>query len=394
MKIAINGTGVAGPTLAWWLKRYGFEPILFERSPSLRTGGYIIDFWGAGYDIAEKMGIVPELKKKGYFVKSMRIMQEDGKKSFNLSTEPLIKAVGGRYISIKRSDLAASIFTACQNIETRFGVYVKELQQLQDGVLLELSDGSREKFDLLIGADGLHSSIRSMITRSDEKNEFSLGAHVAAFTLSGYHPREESIYLTYPTLGKQVARFSLRNDETLFLFTFRSEFMKQMPKNTEEEKALIQEIFKDMPWEIPNILSRINETNDFYFDSVSQIRMKNWCSQRVALIGDAAACASLLAGEGTGLAMIEAYVLAGELYQAKGDYRIAFKNYEDRLQKFIQKKQKSALQMISFFAPESRFKLALAKIVLKASSLPILSHLFLGRLAKDKIDLPNYLSPE
>jgi 2-polyprenyl-6-methoxyphenol hydroxylase-like FAD-dependent oxidoreductase len=149
-----------------------------------------------------------------------------------------------------------------------------------------------------------------------------------------------------------------------------------------------------MPWEIPNILSRINETNDFYFDSVSQIRMKNWCSQRVALIGDAAACASLLAGEGTGLAMIEAYVLAGELYQAKGDYRLAFKNYEDRLQKFIQKKQKSALQMISFFAPESRFKLALAKIVLKASSLPILSHLFLGRLAKDKIDLPNYLGPE
>jgi len=143
-----------------------------------------------------------------------------------------------------------------------------------------------------------------------------------------------------PAIGKQVSRVSLRDNTTLFLFTFRSEFVKQRPRDTEEEKSIIRSVFADMGWEVPGILERLDDVTDLYFDHISQIQMASWSMGRVALVGDAAACVSLLAGEGTGLAILEAYVLAGELYVAKGDYVIAFRNYEKRLRNLLIQKQK------------------------------------------------------
>jgi 2-polyprenyl-6-methoxyphenol hydroxylase-like FAD-dependent oxidoreductase len=339
------------------------------------------------------MGILPDLQQKGYLMESLRIVDREGKKNASLNTAALRFLVGGRFLSIARSDIAATIYHACKEVQTRFATHITGIDQRADGVMVQLSDGSKEKFDLVIGADGLHSHIRSLVFGPDKQYERSLGAYVSAFTLPGYRPRDELTYVAYPAPNRQIARISLRDDKTLFLFTFRSELVGRKPENINEEKAVLRSAFADMGWEAPAILARLDEVTDFYFDHVSQIHMDRWSDGRIALIGDAAACASLLAGEGTGLAIAEAYVLAGELHRSKGDFAAAFRQYEERLRPFLIKKQQSALKMIAFFAPKNSFQVALGKLAIRASSIPFLANLLIGRTLRDDIDLPDYESP-
>lgn len=390
MKIAINGIGVAGPALAWWLKKFKFEPVLFERAPRLRTGGYIIDFWGVGYDIAEKMGILPELKKRGYKMEALELVNQKGRKTSGLNTKVLQSVTQDRFISIARSEVSAALFHACQGVEARFGTFIEAIEPSSQGVLVGLSDGSQEKFDLVVGADGLHSQVRSLVFGPEERFEKSLGVYVSAFTLKGYQPRKELTYISHAAPMRQVSRASLRNDETLFLFTFASDLVDSAPQKPDEEKALLRKVFGEMSWEVPQILSRLDEVDDFYFDRVSQIHMEQWTQDRVALLGDAAACISLLGGEGTGLAITEAYVLANELSLAGGDFERAFQNYQERLMPFLKEKQKSAKGMLFFFCPKNRFDLFLRNLVIKASSIPLLSKFLLGRTVQDHIALPDY----
>ncbi|WP_019216053.1 FAD-binding domain [Legionella tunisiensis] len=353
MRVAINGAGIAGPTLAWWLKRYGYEPVIFEKAPTLRKGGYVIDFWGAGYDIAEKMGLLPELKEQGYLIENLCILNRNGTKNSNINTMALTKAVNNRFLTIRRSDLAATLYHACKNtgVEIRFGEHILAVEQHHDAAVVSISNGQKEKFDLVIGADGLHSQIRSNVFGSSEHYEKDIGAYVVAFTLSNYEPRDELTYMICPVPTKQAARVSLRDNKTLFLFTFRSELLKSDHQNENDIKTILASIYGDMGWpEVNKALSNLDNTDDFYFDRVSQIHMDKWSKNRVALIGDAAACASLLAGEGSGLAMIEAYVLAGELYKANGNYELAFQKYEDKLKSFLMKNKNRIGQPLSLCA--------------------------------------------
>ena len=390
MRIAINGCGVAGPALAWWLKKYGYEPVMYEKAPALRTGGYVIDFWGVGYDIAEKMGILSALEETGYKMESLEIVGHNGKKKAHMDVQAMNRVVNNRFISIARSDVSRTLYNACEDIETCFDKYITNIEQNEFCVTAQLSDGSEEKFDLVIGADGLHSHVRSFTFGPTESYAHDMGVYVAAFRAEGYQPHNDLVYILHQDVKKQVARVSLRNNKTLFLFTFRSELTDKVPQNTADEKQLLRDVFHDTGWEVPSILACLDNTDDFYFDSVSQIRMDHWSKGRVALIGDAAACASLLAGEGTGLAIAEAYVLAGELHRANGDYKEAFRNYEHRLQDFLKGKQKSARKMVSFFAPANHFEMWLVRMIVSASSNPYLSKFLLGSTLRDDITLPQY----
>ncbi len=124
MRIAINGTGVAGPTLAWWLKRYGHDPVLFEQAPKLRIGGYVIDFWGVGYDVAEKMGLLPALYEKGYVMESLRMVNRHGRKTTGLDVGVFRALTNNRYMSIARGDIASTIFLQCEGMTCRLCVSV------------------------------------------------------------------------------------------------------------------------------------------------------------------------------------------------------------------------------------------------------------------------------
>lgn len=390
MKIAINGCGIAGPALAWWLKHYGYTPILFEKAPELRQGGYLIDFWGLGHEIAEKMGLIDEIKSQGYDIPFLPSVDDDGKVITGLNVQKLRELTKGQLTSIVRSDLSATLYHACVDIDARFGTYVVNAEQTSDQVILTLSDGSIEKCDLLIGADGLHSHVRHIAFGDKAQFEKPLGIHICALTIANFQPDDDFMCVGYPGIKKQYLRIKMRDEKTLCLFSFRSELLTPEIKKLNDEKAWIREIFKEMKWEVPGILSKLDAVEDFYFDTVSQIKMDKWHNNRIALLGDAAACVSLLGGEGTGLGILEAYVLAGELHKAKGDHRIAFNAYEQRLKNFLEQKQKAALSTKIFFAPKNRFEIFLIRMMMRASNNRFLPTFIFGSLLKDKMTLPVY----
>jgi 2-polyprenyl-6-methoxyphenol hydroxylase-like FAD-dependent oxidoreductase len=388
MRIAINGTGVAGPTLAYWLRKAGYEPVLFEKAPALRTGGYLIDFWGLGYEIAERMGIVRTLRESCYLIEQMRMVDDGGRDEASLDATAMRELLEGRFISVARADLAAALFGACEGIPAHFGLSITAIEQVGDGVIATLSDGRKERFDLVIGADGLHSQVRELAFGLEAQFETFLDCYVAAFRVAGYPRRDELTYVSHTVPKRQVARVSLRNDETLVLLVCRAELIDDPPE--EQQRVALRRAFGDMGWEVSEILAGMDEADYVYFDRVSQIHLTRWYSGRIGLLGDAAACPSLLAGEGTGLAMIEAYVLAGELRRADGDFTRAFAAYDARLRPFVTAKQKGAVWFRGFFAPETTLGLKVRNFAVNALNTRFFAKWLLGRSLNDDLELPHY----
>src|SRR5215216_2833907 len=381
MKVLISGGGIAGPTLAYWLQKSGHEVLLVEHSPRLRSGGYVIDFWGVGYDIAEKMGLIPRIRELGYQVREVRFVDRHGRKRGGFVVDVFGRMTNGRFTSLPRSELAATIYhTIDGNVETVFGDSIARIEDASNSLRVSFDHAAPREVDLVIGADGLHSHIRELAFGPEASFEVSLGYHVAAFELDGYQPRDELVYVSHGVPGRQISRFSLRDDKTLFLFIFRDEYMStENPSSEQERKSVLTNAFADIGWECPRILSAMEEVSGVYFDRVSQIRMDRWTKGRAALIGDAAACVSLLAGEGTELAMAEAYVLAGELRDCEGDPIAAFARYQGHMIPFLQRKQDSAAKFASSFAPKSAFGVTFRNVVSRLLRMPSFADFFVGR---------------
>lgn len=390
MKIAISGAGVAGPSLAYWLHRTGHEPTLIERAPHFRTGGYVIDFWGVGYRVAQLMGIEAPVREAGYQVQLIRSVRPDGRDRARLGVEAFRRATGGKFTSLPRGDLAANIYTSIEDdVETIFGDCISAIDEHSDGVRVSFAQAKAREFDLVIGADGLHSDVRRLRFGHEPNAEHYLGCLVAACVVEGYRPRDELAYVTHSQPGRSVGRFSLRGDRTMFLFVFRSAQATD-PGELAARKALLQLEFGDAGWECPKILTALDGVDDLYFDVVSQIRLDRWSRGRTALVGDAAACVSLLAGEGTGLAMTEAYVLAGELACARGDYRRAFETYEARLRPLLESKQAAAQKLAPVFATQTRLGIWFRDLVMRTMNFRPLADWLITRSVRDDFELPHY----
>lgn len=395
MKILISGAGIAGPTLAYWLAHYGMEPTIIEEAPTLRTGGYIIDFFGAGFEIAERMGLVPEVLHKGYQVQEVRIVNREGRRVAGFSAETFTRATGGRFTSLPRGDLAASIFGRVQEkIETIFGDSIAKLEQSPTSVHVTFENGPARDFDLVIGADGLHSRVRELVFGPEVQFEKYLGYKVAAFEAPGYSPRDELTYIMYTEVGQQVSRFTMRGDRTIFLFIFEDESLDRGNESTLAHKALLRKRFGSSGWECAQILNALDASRDLYFDRVSQIRMDMqkglWTRGRVTLVGDAASCVSLLAGQGSALAMTAAYILAGELHRCQGDYALAFGRYQEVFAPFVLKKQQAALRFAGYFAPKSKLSLLVRNQMINLMRIPWIADRVVGRDLADEIALPQY----
>ena len=386
MKVAISGAGVAGTALAYWLHRTGHTPTLIEQAPAFRTGGYMIDFWGVGYRVAKKMGIEDQLLDAGYEIQQLRSVDSDGKVKAELPVEAIRNLIGHDFTSLPRGDLAATVYrTVADKVETVFGDTITAVDDHGDGVRLTFGNAEPREFDLLIGADGLHSNVRRLAFGTGPEVERYLGCKVAACVVDGYRPRDELVYLTYNTLGRQAGRVALREDRTLFLFIFRAERTDAGVQPKDE----LRKQFGGAGWECPQMLDALDEADDLYFDVVSQIKMDHWSRGRVGLIGDAAGCISLLGGEGTGLAMTEAYVLAGELDRARGDHREAFEAYEALMHPFVASKQAGAARFVGFFATRTKFGLWLRNIVMRAMNVGPVLRLVAGDI-RDDLELPQY----
>jgi 2-polyprenyl-6-methoxyphenol hydroxylase-like FAD-dependent oxidoreductase len=367
--------------------------VLVEESPQLRTGGYVIDFGFVGYDIAEKMGLIPRLRELGYQVTETRFVDRKSRTSASLLTDSLAGLTHGRYTSLRRSDLAATIYGALDGkVETIFGDSVASIEVEQCCVRVGFDHAPPREADLVIGADGLHSRVRQLMSEPDAGVEVPLGYHVAAFEVEGYRPRDELVYVGYGVPGRQVFRFSMREDKTLILFVFRDEYLiGDSPINDEERKSVLTHVFANVGWECPQILAAMARVGNIYFDRVSQIRLDHWTKARAALVGDAAACVSLLSGQGSILAMAEAYVLAGELKNCGGDFDAAFTRYEQRLMPLLKRKQKSAAKFASSFAPKTAAGIAFRNLVTRLMvRLPFVMEFFIGRETRDQVELLDY----
>lgn len=391
MKVLIVGAGIAGPTLAYWLLRSGHQPTLVERAPQLRRGGYLIDFWGAGFDVADRMGIVPELRRRGYVMTEARAVGRDGRRiaSFNPSA---IMDSSERYVSIARSDLAAAIYDALEGgAELILDDTVIGLDDDGDRVRVGFENGQPRDFDLVVGADGLHSQVRRLVFGPDEQFERYQNIVVSVFDVQGYRPRDELVAMMHAEVGFQAVRVALRDDVTTMVLTVRHDGSVPL-ENVAAQQALLRERLKGAGWETPAIIEAMPRATTFYFDAVSQIKMPSWTRGRVALVGDAAACPSLLAGQGSALAMIESYVLAAELARSGDDHRQAFARYQSRLGPFLDSKQAAARRLGLAFAPRSRLQLSVRNTVMRLMGLPKVMDLALSRSFHDAVELPGFVA--
>jgi 2-polyprenyl-6-methoxyphenol hydroxylase-like FAD-dependent oxidoreductase len=351
----------------------------------------VVDFWGVGYDVAEKMGLLPRIHELGYRVREVRFVDQRGRRTGGFSAEVLGRMTNGRFTSLRRSDLSTAIYGALdEGVETLFGDSIVALDEGHEVVHVRFERAASREAELVIGADGLHSRVRRIMFGPQSSFETSLGYHVAAFEVDGYRPRDELVYICHAVPGKQISRFAMRGDKTLFLFVFRDEYVTGLGSWEERDrKQILTQVFADVGWECPQILAAMSDVGDIYFDRVSQVRMNRWTKGRTALVGDAAACVSLLAGEGTGLAMAEAYVLAAALHACDGDHRPAFTRYQDSMMPFLKSKQESAAKFASSFVPKTMVGIMFRDAVTRLLRIPRIADYVIGRDLRDNLQLPD-----
>jgi 2-polyprenyl-6-methoxyphenol hydroxylase-like FAD-dependent oxidoreductase len=390
--ILISGAGIAGPALAYWLLRHGFEPTIIEQAPALRTGGYIVDFWGIGWNVAERMGILPQLVEDGYQIEEMRFVNDRGTRVGGFDASLLRAASGEQFTSLLRGDLARDIYaTVDGRVETIFADSVHAIQQDQGGVDVTFECSAPRRFDLVIGADGLHSAVRRRAFAEEPTFEHYLGYCTAAFSSVGYPHRDERAYVSYSAPARQIARYALRDGRSAFFFVFvQPSRPAAIHQSAVEQRALLRRIYGDAGWECREILDVMESADDIYLDGVSQIRMDSWSRGRVALVGDAAFCPSPLAGQASGFALASAYLLAGELAAAGGDHTTAFSKYESRFKPFVEAKQRAAARFGGWFVPRTRFSIWFRNQTTNLMNLPFLSSVLLKRASADGFELPEY----
>ncbi|HVX51998.1 MAG TPA: FAD-dependent monooxygenase [Chitinophagaceae bacterium] len=389
--ILISGAGIAGTTLAYWLKRFGFNPTIVEVAPKLREGGYAIDFMGAGYDIADKMGIVPALRAVDIDFSKIVFVDNNGREKGSMNYQQIKKFLKGRALTLLRSDLAKVIYNSLDgDIEVIFGDSIKKIEQTGENVTVSFKSGTTRVFDLLVGADGLHSNIRSLAFGNEQQFEKYYGYYSSSYTINNFAIGNRAFSM-YNVPYKQVAVYSNGNNQTTTFFIFSSS--QKLPfshHDVANQKQVLKTEFINCGWKCAELLSQIDSTPDFYFDSISQVKMKNWSAGRVTLVGDACYCPSLLSGKGSTLAMVGAYILAGELKQANGNFKTAFEQYENIFKPFMSKKQKAAQFFAKSFVPKTRFGIWLRNKVFKLMSVSLFSKLFLSQFKDSDLKLKAY----
>lgn len=389
--ILISGAGIAGTTLAFWLKKFGFNPTIIESSPALREGGHAIDFMGAGFDVAEKMGIIAALKTVDINFSKLVFVDNNNKERGSMNYQKIKNFLNGRAFTLFRSDLAKVIYQSIgEDVEIIFGNTIAKIDQNEKDVTVTFQSGKTRNFDLLAGADGLHSNVRKLVFGNESQFEKYYGYYTSSFTIDNFSLGNRAFSM-YNVPYKQVAVFSKDGNKTTAFFIFASPGkLSYHHHDIAKQKQILKSEFENSGWKCRELLSQIDATTDFYFDSVSQIKMNSWYKGRVTLVGDAGYCPSLLSGKGSTLAMVGAYILAGELKQANGNYKTAFERYEILFKPFMEKKQKSAQSFAKSFIPKSNFGIWLRNKVFKLMSSSLFSKLFLNQFKDSKLKLKEY----
>ncbi|SFR29763.1 2-polyprenyl-6-methoxyphenol hydroxylase [Lentzea waywayandensis] len=367
-RVLIVGAGIAGLATAWWLERAGWDVLVVEKAPSFRAGGYMIDFFGPGHEVARRMGLLPALERRRAPISSVTSVDSAGRRRSEISTAAY-EAVADGVISLLRGDLA-SVIRDDLRAEIRYGTTVSAI----DDGRVTFSDGSADEFDLVVGADGVHSRVRELVFGSSFVRY--LGHHVAAFSVHdpalsariGYRYQ----MLTVP--HRMIGCYAVRDGSMAALMLYRS----ASPELPADPATELRSRFGDLGWVAPSLLSVVPE--DVYYDEVSQVDMPVWHRGKVVLVGDACGAVSLFAGHGASLAMTGACVLAEELAAGLDG---AFDRYQARMKPAVEHTQEFGRRFIGWMAPSSAWRISLRDLAFRLSGLPVVRNLIRGSVMPD-----------
>lgn len=347
-QILISGAGLAGPALAYWLHRHGCTVTVVERAPRLRTGGYKVDVRGAGVEVLKRMGVYGQAAAADTGMRHVTYVNPAGRPVAVLDAN-LLMGRRGDDIEVMRTDLTGILHAAtASDVEYVFGDAITGLTDGADGVDVTFERGAPRRFDLVIGADGLHSATRRLAFGDVPLTH--LGAYIGFCTVPNHLGLDhEEVFWTRP--GRTIFLYASAPDAPARAgLAFASPVL---PRGRAGARELVAQRYAGDGWEVPRILDAVRGSDDFYFDSMSQVELPSWSAGRVALAGDAAHCPSPASGQGTSLALVGAYVLAEELSRA--GHRTAFAAYERRMRPYVAKNLAFGRRMAGDMVPGSRF---------------------------------------
>ena len=375
MKILISGGGLVGMMLVYWLYQYGYTPVVIEQADGLRRDGYGIDFFGSGYDVAEKMGLIEQLKTQPIKAEYVGYVNENGKPVAKLEMDLMRKIMNGRYLPLMHRTLEEALYQAIAGkVEVRFGRSLTAVSQTADAVTATFNDGSSETFDLLIGADGIHSNTRSLVFGPESEFAHYLGYTIACYAVPDNYGIGRA-WQNYTEPKRQVGAYaSNREGEVITLFMWEAPDDGYIPHA--ERLSRLKSEFADMGWITSRLLADAPD-DAIYMDTVTQIKMPQWVNGRVALVGDACGCMTLISGQGASMALGGAYILAEALHEYD-DYAAAFRAYENQVRPETETRQEKARDFAKAFVPGSELGLQVQKVMMKV----LLRDAFKGALRK------------
>jgi 2-polyprenyl-6-methoxyphenol hydroxylase-like FAD-dependent oxidoreductase len=335
--VLISGASVAGTALAFWLNHHGFSVSVVERYQGLRPGGQAIDVRGPALTVLDRMGLLEAATAKKTAIRGMSLVDADGNE---VSRHSEATATGGIIdnddLELLRDDLVAMLYAAAPNTEYLFGDSVVTIDDHDGSVVVGFEQGPTRAFDLVIGADGLHSNVRRLAFGPESDFIKHMDMYAAIFTAPNFLGLDYWQLWHGDAAGRFFGLYSAReNTESRVMFGFPDNQLSLDYRDVAAQRAEIVGRFAESGPFASRLLAAMRGSTDFYCDEMAQILMDTWSRGRVALVGDAAHCASPMSGQGTSLALIGAYVLAGELAAANGDHRLGFTNYEVTLRQHV-----------------------------------------------------------
>ncbi|MFB6633677.1 FAD-dependent monooxygenase [Streptomyces sp. NPDC056362] len=353
--VLISGGGIAGPVLAHGLRRRGFVPTVVERAPGPRPGGQAVDIRGVALDVVERMGLLERVRRERTRMRGMSILDPDGRE-IDRSTEATFSSgrLDGDDVEVLREDLVRLVHEHTrEDVEYLFGDSVTRLDEDANGVRVDFAHGPSRAFDLVVGADGLHSTVRRLAFGPEERFAEYLGSHLSVFGADNFLALDDwQMWLLDGDTGCGVMPVR-GNTELRIAFGFRSDPRDRDLRDPDALRRTVVDRLASMRWEGARLAEAARTAPDFYCDAMAQIRMDTWSRGRVTLLGDAGYCPSPLSGQGTSLALVGAHVLADCLAGADGDHRTAYARYERRMRPFVALNQALATENPGGPAPEA-----------------------------------------
>ena len=355
MRVLISGASIAGPVLAYWLTRRGFDVTVVERAPVLRkTGGHAVDLFRPAMDISEQMGVLPQILAHKTGTEELVFYRPGARGPARVDYRKLVGAMSDRHVEIMRDDLSEIYYEAGRDdVEYLFG---DEITGISDDGDVTFDHAAARRFDIVVGADGLHSGVRQLVFGDEAGHSSFLGGCLAVISVPKSLARdgESTGYLDTGRLAMIYTADHLDDARAVFLFRPEHE-PRYAHRDIARQQTLLRDAFTGRAPEVDRWLSELEHTPAFYFDSITQLELTSWSRGRVTLVGDAAYCPGPAVGGSTSLAVLGAYVLAGELANAGGDHAAAFAAYERVMTEPVLRSREFARRVARTLIPSSRF---------------------------------------